>query len=94
MANDPRFECWPESDDDRSSTDSGFDEQFFWHFRDANGRLTFTGGESFDSRANAHRAIRGAAQSVVELVLGGDQTDLVEASIGDLEILDLDQRPE
>ena len=38
--------------------------EFCWHFRDANARITFTGGESFTRREDAHRAIEGVRRDV------------------------------
>lgn len=70
--NDPRFEVFPQSDPNRGSTDAGMDREFYWRFRDANGRITFIGGEGFTRREDAHRAVRGACADVIGLYLGAD----------------------
>lgn len=67
--NEPRFEVFPERR--RHTGQPGdFPEPltgaFAWHFRDANARITFTGGESFTRREDAHRSIRGVGKDVIE----------------------------
>lgn len=42
--------------------------EFGWRFRDANGRITFIGGEGFTRRRDAHRALRGAIVDVLSVV--------------------------
>ena len=52
----------------------------YWHFRDANGRITFNGGEDFEDRHGAHRAIFGASFDVLRMMLG-QQVGLSPAGI-------------
>jgi uncharacterized protein YegP (UPF0339 family) len=71
MAIEPRFEVFPERGrtyDESGALIEGAYEltgQFVWHFQDANGRITFTGGEPFTRREDAHRSIREAVSAIV-----------------------------
>lgn len=59
--------------------------QFAWHFKDANGRITFTGGEAFTRREDAHRAIRGVCLDVRRQTLQGEAHVLRGPTIVDLD---------
>lgn len=64
--------------------------EFGWRFQDANGRLTFVGGEGFESREGARRAIRGACEDVVgALWVVGILGDLSNGEPPDLPYSDL-----
>jgi hypothetical protein len=64
---------------------------FFWHFKDANGHITFTGGESFTRREDAHRSIYGAITDTVSLVFGSRvSVDFHAADLAAL-VVDLDE---
>lgn len=70
MANQPRFEVFPEKRLAGAMNEAGevvdvLTGQFCWHFKDANGHITFTGGESFTRREDAHRSIRGVVNDVL-----------------------------
>jgi hypothetical protein len=83
--NEPRFEVFPA---ETTTPPPGEEPRpaIFWRFRDANGRITFIGGESFNRREDAHRALTGAAYDVVRiLVRPAHGIDLV------LPIVDLDE---
>jgi hypothetical protein len=76
MSNQPHFEVFPETRDvpynDHGKVAYTHEPtgQFVWHFKDANGRITFTGGESFTRREDAHRSIRGVVFDVAVLFPG------------------------
>lgn len=57
MANDPRFEVFPQRDEGRLHDPGSADIQWRWHFRAENGRLVAASGEGFDSLQNATRSI-------------------------------------
>jgi hypothetical protein len=86
--NEPRYEVFPErhrwvEDNVERERLTG---QFVWHFKDANGRIPFTGGEPFTRREDAHRSIEGAVYDVVRLVIRpAHGLDLV------IPIIDLDE---
>jgi hypothetical protein len=88
--NEPRFEVFPEMydepDEEARCEPTG---EFVWHFQDANGRITFTGGESFTRREDAHRSIEGAAIDVAHMISAG-VTDGHIRKFG-LIIVDLDE---
>lgn len=78
--NDPRFEVFPVMQTRRGTyvehpTKGRIDVadaqepsgEFGWRFRDANGRITFIGGEGFTRREDAHRAVKGAVEDVLTL---------------------------
>lgn len=69
MSNQPHFEVFPEIS--RTPPSMGAQTgQFCWHFKDANGRITFTGGEAFTRREDAHRSIEGVVFDVAVLLPG------------------------
>lgn len=73
--NEPRFEVFPEKpyaegDIPAEPEYTGPTGRFVWHFKDANGRITFIGGESFTRREDAHRSIREVAADVLVCVYG------------------------
>jgi hypothetical protein len=96
----PRFEVFPEVEDALLGDDPVYDKvptgQFCWHFKDANGHITFTAGESFTRREDAHRSIRGTCADVLVAVLGNlpqvasARVALREDNAG-LPIIDLDE---
>jgi hypothetical protein len=72
MSKQARFEVLPEK---RAEVDTslplsypGLTGLYRWHFRDADGRITFTGGGAFTRREDAHRSIRRAAANVARLL--------------------------
>lgn len=68
MANDPRFEVYPRR---RQVAPFQYEpDGYGWRFRDANGQITFIGGEGFTRREDAKRALRGAVLDVLRSVLG------------------------
>jgi hypothetical protein len=70
--NEPRYEVFPErvpatrADVGDGTRPTG---QFCWHFKDANGKITHVGGESFSRRGDAHRSIRGVVADDCSLAL-------------------------
>src|SRR3954469_6288020 len=99
--NDPRFEVFPfkRHVEGTWSTDPirgrielpAYDEltgEFGWRFRDANGRITLTGGEGFTRRENAHRALEGACLDLLAatgVISAGEGYDLSSLPIVDLD---------
>jgi uncharacterized protein YegP (UPF0339 family) len=70
---EPRFEVFPEKVGFSAHPTRYSDDltgQFTWHFKDANAHITFTGGESFTRREDAHRSIRDVAADVLINVFG------------------------
>ncbi len=70
--NEPRFEVFPETQWVRVNGEEGGSGrrqvptgEFCWHFKAANGRITFTGGESFGDRRGAHQSISGVVGDVL-----------------------------
>lgn len=55
MANEPRFEVYPQSGPGIDGPELTGD--FGWRFRAANGQITAIGGEGFTRREDAHRAV-------------------------------------
>lgn len=94
LAQAPRFEVFPEVEDALLGDDPVYDKvptgQFVWHFKDANGHITFTGGESFARREGAHRSIQGMAEDVA-VCLGAVRGALLHGAIAHLPIVDLDE---
>lgn len=94
MSNQPRFEVFPvESEEQvggRWMSVPRSVRRYCWHFRDANGRITFTGGESFTRREDAHRALKGAAADV--LCLAPITEDHKLLALHTLPIVDLDEK--
>jgi uncharacterized protein YegP (UPF0339 family) len=62
--NRPHFEVFPEMIRGSDHCQGEPTGQFCWHFKDANGRITFTGGEAFTRREDAHRSIEGVRRDV------------------------------
>jgi hypothetical protein len=91
--NEPRFEVFPEKvPAARADIGDGtrLTGEFVWHFKDANGRITFTGGESFTRREDAHRSIVGGVHDV-DLILQGAEYADHNLEAHDLPIVDLDE---
>lgn len=98
--NKPRFEVFPEMEDALLGDDPVYDKvptgQFCWHFKDANARITFTGGESFTRREDAHRSIEGVVEDVLVHACGHGPR-MAKARVfsrayrGVLAIIDLDE---
>lgn len=87
MANEARFQVWPDVDED------GHD-RWYWHFQDRNGRLTFTGGQGFADKDNALEAIDGAIHDVVGLLEIDASSELEPVKVMDpLPIEVLEERP-
>lgn len=70
MANDPRFEVFPERE--WKSTVERADlvptGEFRWRFRAANGKISAVSGEGFSDRTDAHRAVKEFMQDSGPLV--------------------------
>lgn len=64
--------------------------RFAWHFKDANGHITFTGGESFARRDEAHRSICDVVADVLTQVMV-PATERGTIDKDDLTIVDLDE---
>lgn len=94
MANHARFETRPtmktigDTPESERRVPTG---EFYWHHRDANGRITFTGGENFTTRHDAHRAIAGAVEDAIMAAFAGDMTAQVSVKPEALPILDFDE---
>jgi hypothetical protein len=89
--NAPRFEVYPRREDVTRPGEHepiGGSVDFGWRFRDANGRITFIGGEGFTRREDAKRAVKGALHDVAAL-LGVSEGDL-PVKMGDIPIVDVD----
>ena len=84
MSNQARFEVFPEMSGGEPWGQRAPTGEYCWHFRDANGRITFTGGESFSRREDAHRAIYKAVADVLR------QVGLIDG-YRKVPIIDLDQ---
>lgn len=96
--NEPRFEVFPETtakiDPIHGPEDVKPTGNFVWHFKDANGHITLTGGEAFSRREDAHRSIRGACEDVA-VVLGARRGEKALAGARDsVPIIDLDENGE
>lgn len=100
--NEPHFEVFPERHKREAHgkidgvPPGPLTGAFVWHFKDANAHITFTGGESFTRREDAHRSIRGVFADVVALAgyhYGVTGKLLAEAALekGALPIVDLDE---
>ena len=91
--NEPRFEVFPEKYAAEGRWPPKPTGEFVWHFKDANGRITFTGGESFTRREDAHRSIRGSVLDSLRLSgLYGPAVNFNEEYIAKaLPIVDLDE---
>lgn len=69
MSHEARFEIFEvPGAEDRGSTDSGFDTEYGWHLRAANGRLIATAGESFTRQDDAVRAIDTFIRTTLTLI--------------------------
>lgn len=96
MSNQPRFEVFPERHkrELHGKVDGippgPLTGQYGWHLKDANGRITFTGGESFTRREDAHRAVRDSVADVLHMTRW--TTAATESVIlSRITIVDLDQ---
>lgn len=62
MANDPRFEVYPQKRDEVMNEETGATRrvltgEFGWRFRAENGQIIATGGEGFTREEDAERAV-------------------------------------
>lgn len=82
MANDPRFEVFPErsglavdpEDPDGPPIEPALTGQFRWRFRGANAKIQATGGEGFSRREDASRAIHDFLDAVDPQGAGTERT--------------------
>lgn len=56
MANEPRFEVYPQTTEAWGAAPAEPTGEFGWRFRAANGEITAVGGEGFTREADAMRA--------------------------------------
>lgn len=98
MSNQPRFEVFPEArevarriDATSATSTTAPTGQFVWHFKDANGKITFTGGEPFTRREDAHRSIIGTAYDYAKLLGLKLDPDQRKSLVDFLSIIDLDE---
>lgn len=79
MANDPRFEVFPERtrSADPEHPEPGGVIGFGWRFRAGNGQISAASGEGFTRREDAHRAVVAFAADVGAVAIFG-LPDMVE----------------
>ena len=102
MANTPQFETFPvrvyeqaTPEEAEKALASGeprrWHEEYGWHFRAGNARLTATAGESFTRREDAERAIADHCIDVMEAILGPEAQ--VDVPTDQIPIVHLEERP-
>lgn len=91
MATEPHFEVFPEISTEAPTMGAPTGE-FVWHFQGGNGDITFTGGESFTRREDAHRSIYTAVLEVGDMLSGvAEPSHQLSAELRDrVRIVDLD----
>lgn len=92
--NEPRFEVVPEmgeADHDGMGTERFPTGEFCWHFKDANGHITFTGEESFTRREDAHRSIEGAGLDAIVALTDLTREEAYGSLLAEPPIIDLDE---
>jgi len=75
MANDVRFETFPEKDSRGEPTGKAR-----WRLRDANGRVTATSGDGFESRSHAADAVSNVVADICRMVVPGAESMTVKAA--------------
>jgi hypothetical protein len=76
MANVVRFETFPERDSETNEPTG----KVRWRLRDANGRVTATSGDGFESRSHATDAITNVVGDICRMVVPGADSMTVRAA--------------